>query len=199
MRARLVARVIREHRFGVLILALVVLANIVIAALVVYPMSASVQTGEQQRATTERALRAAEREFAAASAMVAGRTRAADDLKRFYTTVLPTDLAGARRATYLKLTQLARVAELKAQRRVEAVHEPKQFELDAGVTLARLSISMILKGEYESVRQFLRDIEAAKEFIVIDNVGLVEGTDAGSALLLTVELSTYYRMANHGS
>ena len=199
MTGGIVGRVVREKRVTVLILALALVVNFAVAAFVVYPMSASVQSGERRRGIAEQALRSAEREFAAANAAVTSRTRATDDLRRFYTTVLPTDLAGARRATYLKLTQLARASELKAQRRIEEVHEPRKYEVDAGITLTRLAISMVLKGEYESVRQFLRDIEEASEFIVIDNVALAEGTEPGSALVLTVELSTYYRMASHGS
>ena len=54
---------------------------------------------------------------------------------------------------------------------------------------------MVLEGDYEGVRQFLRDVEASDGFIVIDNIGLAEGTDRSSALVLTVELSTYYRAA----
>ncbi len=199
MTGALVGRVVREKRGTVLLLALVLLANLAIGALVVYPMSASVQTGERQSQIAEQALRSAEHEFAAASATMTGRTRAIDDLRRFYSTVLPTGLAGARRATYLRLTQLARDSELKAQRRLEEVHEPRQYEVEAGITLTRLGISMVLQGQYESVRQFLRDIEAASEFIVIDNVALAEGSEPGSALVLTVELSTYYRMTSHGS
>lgn len=198
MTAGLLARVVRENRVAVLILALALVANVAVAALVVYPMSASVQSGEQQRAIAEQALQTAQHEYAAASAAVSGRTRAADDLKRFYTAVLPTDLAAARKATYLKLTQLARVAELKAQRRTEEVREPRRYDIESGAALTRLSISMVLKGQYESVRQFLRDIEAASDFIVIDNVALAEGTEVGSPLVLTVELSTYFRMTNHG-
>jgi hypothetical protein len=194
----LVRRVVREKRAVMLVLSLALLANLGAAAIVVYPMSVSVRTGERQAEVATQALRAAEREFAAANATMTGRTRATDDLTRFYTKVLPVDLAGARRATYLILTQLARDAELKAQRRTEEIHEPRQTEGDGGITLMRLGISMVLSGEYESVRQFLRDIEAAAEFIVIDNVALTEGSEPGSALVLTVELSTYYRRASDG-
>jgi Tfp pilus assembly protein PilO len=199
MTGGLVGRVVREKRAVMLVLAFVVLANLAIAVLVVYPMSASVQTAERQAEVAAQALRAAEREFAAATATMTGRTRATDDLRKLYTKLLPMDLAGARRATYLKLTQLARGAQLMAQRRSEEVHEPRQSDVGAGTTLTRLGISMVLKGDYESVRQFLRDIETASEFIVIDNVALAEGTEPGSALMLTVELSTYFRTASHGS
>jgi len=199
MTGGLPGRVVREKRVVMLVVGLALVANLAVATLVVYPMSALVEAGEQQAQIGAQALRAAEQEFAAANATMAGRTRATDDLRRFYTTLLPTDLAGARRATYLKLTQLARDAQLKMQRRAEEVFEPRQYEVDTGITLTRLGISMVLKGDYESVRQFLRDMEAAAEFIVVDNVALAEGTEPGSALVLTVELSTYYRMASHGS
>jgi Tfp pilus assembly protein PilO len=58
---------------------------------------------------------------------------------------------------------------------------------------------MVLEGDYEGVRQFLRDVEASDGFIVIDNIGLAEGADRTSTLVLTVELSTYYRAADSGS
>ena len=48
------------------------------------------------------------------------------------------------------------------------------------------------------VKKFLRDIEASSEFIVIDNVALAEGNEPGGALVLTVELSTYFRAPGHG-
>ena len=57
---------------------------------------------------------------------------------------------------------------------------------------------MVLKGHYESVRQFIRDIEASDRFIIIDNVGITEGAEAGQPLVLTVALSTYYRTAGRG-
>jgi hypothetical protein len=191
-------RVVKEHAAVTLIVAVALLANLAVAALVVYPMAASVQAGERRADLATQALRAAEGEFAAATATMTARTRAGDALTRFYTAVLPTDLAAARRATYMTLTQMARGAELMAQRRTEDVFAPRPADVEAGITLTRLGISMVLRGQYESVRQFVRDIEAASQFIVIDNVALAEGADAGSALVMTVELSTYFKMASHG-
>ena len=104
-------------------------------------------------------------------------------------------MAGARRATYLHLAQLARDAGLEYQRRLEESSEPRAGDGDAAPSLARFDITMVLEGDYEGVRQFLRDVEASDGFIVIDNIGLAEGTDRSSALVLTVELSTYYRAA----
>jgi Tfp pilus assembly protein PilO len=118
-------------------------------------------------------------------------------LQRFYREILPLDLPGARRATYVLLARLARDAELQYQRRMEDTEVPRAGEQSGLTTLARFAITMVLKGEYESVRQFIRDIEASDAFIVIDNVALAEGTEPGSSLTLTVELSTYFLPNGH--
>ena len=114
-------------------------------------------------------------------------------MRTFYASVLPADLAGARRATYLHLSTLARDADLTYQRRMEEPREPKQNGQGPTSTLTRFDISMVLRGEYDSVRQFIRDVEASEGFIIIDNVALREGSEPGSALVLTVDLSTYFR------
>lgn len=108
-------------------------------------------------------------------------------------------MAGARRSTYVHLAQLAKDAELQYQRRQEEPREPKATEQNGPVSrLTRFDITMVLKGHYESVRQFIRDVEASDRFIVIDNVGISEGADTGQPLVLTVELSTFYRTSGRG-
>jgi hypothetical protein len=42
------------------------------------------------------------------------------------------------------------------------------------------------------MRAFLHELEAAPEFVVIDNIELGQGADGG-ALGVTLHLSTYYR------
>jgi hypothetical protein len=61
-------------------------------------------------------------------------------------------------------------------------------------SLTRLRITMQLSGTYAEIRSFLHQLETAPEFVVVDNVELAEGADAG-ALTVTLELSTYYRGA----
>lgn len=193
MNLALAARVLREKRAVILPLGIALLGNLAIGALVVYPLHARVRAAEGQEGVSTQSLAAAGREFVAAQATLTGMSLAEKDLKRFYAEVLPVDLAGARRATYVLLAQLARDADLQYQRRSEQTRELKRGEASTTSDLTRFEIAMVLKGEYESIRQFLRDIEASKAFIVIDNVGLAEGTEPGSPLVLTVELSTYYR------
>jgi len=196
----LLTRAIREKGTVLIVLGAVIAINAAVAGLVVSPMAARVASGEQSAAIAAQALKAAERDLAAATATLAGRTRADQDLVRFYTSILPVDLAGARRATYLVLSQIARDAQLQIQRRTEAVEPPRtRGPREIEPALTRLGITMVLKGDYESVRQFLRDVEASRSFIVIDNVAVTEGTDSGTALVLTVELSTYFRTVSHGT
>ena len=192
-------RVFLERRVIILPLAVALLANAAIFALVVYPSSGRVARAEQQEQAALQELAAAQREFGAATRTQRDKARAEQDLQTFYTDILPADMAGARRATYLHLSRLARDSGLQYQRRLEESREPKADDRDAATTLARLDITMVLEGDYEGVRQFLRDVEASDGFIVIDNIGLAEGADRSANLVLTVKLSTYYRVATRGS
>ena len=195
----LARRVLREKRAVILPLAVVLALNLIIGILVVLPMSERVAEAEARQTVAIQELGAAQRELAAATATLGDKSRAEVDLKTFYADVLPPDMAGARRSTYVHLAQLAKDAELQYQRRQEEPREPKATDQNGPVSrLTRFDITMVLKGHYESVRQFIRDVEASDRFIVIDNVGISEGAETGQPLVLTVELSTYYRTAGRG-
>ncbi|MGE5198186.1 MAG: GspMb/PilO family protein [Rhodospirillaceae bacterium] len=192
-------RVFLEWRAVILALAVALLVNAVIFGLVVYPSSGRVARAEEQEQTALLDLATAQREYAAAVRTQRDKTRAEADLEKFYNEVLPAGMAGARRTTYLHLAQLAQQAGLQYQRRLEESREPKAGGQNEASSLARFDITMVLEGDYEGVRQFLRDVEASDGFIVIDNIGLAEGPDRTSNLVLTVQLSTYYRAATRGS
>lgn len=196
---RSLVRVLRDRQAVVLPLGVALVVNVAIGALVVFPSSERVTRSEQQALVALQELGSAQREYAAATRTMRDKTRAEQDLRKFYAEVLPADLAGARRTTYVRLAQLARDAGLRYQRRLEESREPRQGDRGPASMLARFDITMELKGDYEGVRQFLRDVEASDGFIVIDNVGIAAGTEPGADLVLTVELSTYYRTAAHGS
>jgi Tfp pilus assembly protein PilO len=188
-------RLFLERRLIILPIAVALVANIAIAAFVVYPSSDRVARAEERERAALQDLVSAQKEFTAANRTQHDKSRAEQDLRRFYTEILPSDLSGARRATYVQLAQLARDAGLTYQRRIEEPREPKPGEQDASSTLARFNITMMFKGDYEGVRQFIRDVEGSDSFIVIDNVGLAQGPERSSDLVLTVQLSTYYRTA----
>jgi hypothetical protein len=43
------------------------------------------------------------------------------------------------------------------------------------------------------MRDFIYQLETAPEFVVIDNVQLAEGADRDGSLVVTLDLSTYFR------
>jgi Tfp pilus assembly protein PilO len=182
----LVRRVAAEHRRVLLGLGGALIVNVSVYALVVSPLSDQVANVEQREQAAERALTEARAEFARANGTLTGKDRASAELTTFYTTVLPPDLSGARRTTQLRLQQLARQVGLTFERDTYQPVEARDS------TLTRLRISMVLSGSYADVRDFIHQLEIAKEFVVIDNVELAEGTD-GEALAVTLELSTYFR------
>ena len=73
--------------------------------------------------------------------------------------------------------------------------ERRRYEpvVERGSNLTRLKVTMDLEGSYADIRDFIYGIESSPEFVVIDDVGLREGAQAGNALGLTMQLSTYFR------
>lgn len=183
----LLRRAAAEHRRLIVILAVAFAVNALVYALAVYPLSQRVANVEQQDQAAEQALAQAKMDHAQASGTLTGKARATTELATFYRDVLPQDLAGARRLTYLRLARLARASNLQYER---ASYDPS-VETDS--TLTRLQIQMVLSGSYADMRDFIYQLETAPEFVVIDNVQLAEGGDGNGSLVVTLDLSTYYR------
>jgi Tfp pilus assembly protein PilO len=185
----LLRRAVSEHRRLVLILGVALLVNTILYVVVVYPLSQRVANIEQRNQAAERALAQARMEHAQATGTLTGKARASAELTTFYQDVLPKDLAGARRLTYLRLARLAREANLEYDR---SSYEPV---VDTNSTLTRLQIQMVLSGTYAEMRDFIYQLETASEFVVIDNVVLAEGSEESGSLVVTLDLSTYFRGA----
>src|SRR5262245_36013429 len=181
----LLRRVLREHRRVVIPLAIALVINLVLYVVVVYPLAQRVANIEQRDRDAENRLKAAQGEHGQATGALTGKDRAAAELATFYKDVLPSNLAGARRLTHLRLAQLARESNLNFLR---ATYEPV---LERDRTLTRLKIEMQLSGSYTDMRTFIHQLEIAPEFVVIDNLALGEGAEGGP-LSVTVHLSTYY-------
>jgi Type II secretion system (T2SS), protein M subtype b len=64
--------------------------------------------------------------------------------------------------------------------------------------LGRLRTQMVLEGGYQSVRQFLYELETTPEFIIVDDVSLGQA-ESNRPVTLTVEVSTYYRLDRNGT
>jgi Tfp pilus assembly protein PilO len=184
----LVRRAASEHRRLLIALVVAVVVNVILYVAVVSPLADRVANVAESERTAEQALTQARTQHAEASGILTGKSSASAELTTFYTEVLPRDLAGARRLTYLRLAQLAREADLDYRR---ATYAPVA---ESGSTLTRLQIQLILEGTYADMRAFIYQLETSPEFVVIDNLQLAEGAaDENGSLVVTVDLSTYFR------
>jgi type IV pilus assembly protein PilO len=186
-------RVLAEHRRFIVVLAVALAANVGVYAGLIYPLAARVADADNRAERAARALRDARREFDAAKAVATSRGRAEAELYTFYHDVLPADLDAAHRLTYLDLAQRARQNNLRVTRRTASE------DLKRGSGFGRLNIAFVLEGQYEDIRRFIYGIETAPGFLVIDDMAISQGRDAQRSLVLTLQLSTYYRVANDAS
>ena len=185
-------RVFTEKRTVVVPLAIAALANVLVYALVVYPLRQKSLGAADRAKNAAVTLKAAEQDFASARELVAGKSRAEQELSTFYGKVLPADQLAALRLTYGPLPALARKANVKVISRRWAPEVPKK---DARV--ARLVVHVSLEDDYEAFRQFSYALETAPEFGVVDDV-TISFVDPAKPLIFTLELSTYYPLGASG-
>jgi len=190
----LLRRIISEKRGAIVPLALALLVNIGVYVLVVHPLGVKSETSADRAAAAARARQTAEREMSAAEGLVSGKVTADQELATFYDKVLPSTLDDARRMTYARLPALAR----KANMRLLSRQAGADAESERVAHLGRLRTQMVLEGGYESVRQFLYELETTPEFIIVDDVSLGQA-ESNKPVTLTVELSTYYRLDRNGT
>jgi hypothetical protein len=183
----LARRVFAENRKPIVWLAAGLVVNVLVYAFGIYPLAQRVANVTERNATAAKALAAARLENEQASGALTGKDQAVTKLGKFYTEVLPRDLASARQLTHLRLAQLARMHNLRYGR---AQSEPV---LAKDSKLTQLKVEMSLGGSYAGVRGFLHSLETAPQFVVIDNVVLAESGDSDDRVELTLALSTYYR------
>jgi len=186
-------RIIAENRLTVMTLSLALLANLLAYVLIVRPLEAK-STGASDRAgAAENSLRAAEGEMAQSEGLLKGKANADQELDAFYKKVLPSDMTAARRMTYASLPALAKKAGVRYEARTTSIEA-----VDREGHLEKMSIRMILEGDYASLRQFIYALEVAPEFVIIDDVTLVQA-NGNDPLRLTIDLSTYYRLPPNAS
>ena len=178
-------------RRKVLVALALAIGNIVLFLAVVRPLAASSRGADARASAAAGALEEAEREDAAARALVAARQQTRQEIEVFYRTIVPDSLATARRLTYTSIPALAEQSRVHYDRRRFEV-----FPATAEKPLGQLTVRMELQGEYESVRRFIDRIERSSDFVIIDDVVLAE-RDEAQPLTLTMTLSTYYRSAEH--
>ena len=190
----LARRIIAEKRGLIVPLTIALLINVAVYALVVYPLGVKSASSVDRAAAAAEARQSAERDLAAADALVSGKAKADQELNTFYKKVLPANLDEARRMTLSRLPALAKKANMRfTQSRTEVDSNQEKTS-----QLGRLKTRMELDGSYENVRQFLYELETAPEFIIVDDVALGQ-SETDKPVLLSLELSTYYRQGRNGS
>lgn len=188
-----VRRVLAEKRTLIVPVAIALLVNVALYAIVVYPLSKKVGGDEQEAESAATALNAARRDFAAARATVAGKGQADQELRTFYREVLPPDVSGARRITFLRIEQLAQKCNLRVER-VTSLPKPQSDS-----NLVKFIYKASLSGEYRNIRRFIHELETAPEFLVLENVDLRQSEVENRALNVEMEIATYYRAGANGN
>ena len=159
-----------KRRLIVPLIALAIVANVLLYAVVVFPLGRQVASAEDEAG----AARAARPRAAGLPAGQGDRLRASSRRTRrcrssTRTSCRPTPSA-ARTLTYTRLAQLAKQAN------VELEHGTNAVEHEKGSQLSKLTTTYTLTGDYRDVRRFIYSLETAPEFIVLENVAL---TSAG--------------------
>lgn len=181
-------RVLREHRRLLVPLAVLLVVNVIAYVFFVNPLARSVSNIESREQAAARELASAQQEHRQAAGTLGGKDRAAMELQRFYTEVLPANLPEARNLTFRTLPQLANQFDVLVDRRTMTQPRPERDR-----DLVRLQSRVELAGRYGDLRSFLHELESWSEFVVIDNITLSEEDEDTGLLQLELELSTYYR------
>jgi Tfp pilus assembly protein PilO len=184
-------RVMAEKRRLIVPLALAAIANVLLYAVVVFPLGHQVKSAEADARVQREELNRARLDYQSAKATVTGKQQADAALQKFYKDVLPSDQGIARRLTYTRLDQLAKQANVKLEHGTNLVKQEK------GSKLSKLTTSYTLTGDYRDVRRFIYSLETAPEFIVLENVGLSAATGdqqpQNRSLAMNLEIATYFR------
>ena len=190
----LLRRILLEKRAVIIPVVLCLLVNLGVYVLVVYPLGVKSAGTIDRAIAAERSAEAAARDLEAARMQATGKVRAEEALATFYDKVLPANQYEAVKETFAPLPAIAKEANVRV---VERRWEPDQTLLKNS-RVGRLQIHMGMQGDYQSVRQFIYQVERATGFIIIENLTLAQ-TDQTKPLTLTLDLSAYYRVKGNGS
>jgi hypothetical protein len=186
-------RILAEKRAVIIPLLLGVIGNVAAYALWVYPLGVKSEGAADRAAAATQALQAAERDYAAARELVAGKSRAEQELATFYDKVLPADMGSALRLTYATLPAMARRTNVRLVGRRFDPDPPKK-----NARLGVLKAHMQWLCDYESFRRFMYEVESAPAFVIVDEVSIAQ-TEAGKPLTVSLTISTYYRLGANGN
>lgn len=164
-----------------------VILNAALFVAIVYPLSLKVANGERDAAAAASARAAANADYEAARATIAGKASADSELKKFYSAVLPPDLSAGRRLLFGKIESVAAATNVRV---VVLNQDPGQ---ERGSELGKLTATATLVGDYRNIRSFIHQIETAPDFLVLEHVALSQGSEREQGLNVTVKVATYFR------
>ncbi len=179
-------RILQEKRGLLTVVAVILAIDIGLYAFAVYPWSNKVAQSEIRMAAAGGQLTDVTGAYAEASQTSSSKAIADSQLERFYSGVLPPDLAAARSLLSPYLDNLAADSNLVLERRTSVA------EKERNSPLASLRTIMVLAGEYEDIREFIYELETAPEFILIESVVLGQANSSDDELVLTLGVATYY-------
>jgi len=187
---RLWSRVYAERRAVVLPVLVLLVGNLAVLALGIWPLQRSVKAAEDEEYQALLDLEQARREDRDARMAETRKTEVDVELKKFYTEILPKDLASAQVATQLWLTRVAKQNGVVFQQGTHRHAEVRDSQLIKVTSEANLT------GTYRDIRRFLFAVESAPEFVIIEEVQLGD-TGAGSAQNPTGELEIAIKAATY--
>jgi Tfp pilus assembly protein PilO len=173
-------------------LAVAIIANVVLYAVVVFPLEHQILSTEQEERVAREELVKARQDDNNAKATVTGKQQADVALQKFYKDVLPADQSAALRVTFTRLSELAKAANVKLDHGTnEVVHEK-------GSALEKLITHYTLTGDYRDVRKFVYSLETASEFVVLENISLSSSSEAqvNKSVSMNLQIATYFRSGN---
>ncbi|MPZ21200.1 MAG: hypothetical protein GEV06_25375 [Luteitalea sp.] len=188
----LARRIFEEHRRFILPLAILLAVDLLLLVLVLFPLASRVRAAEARAVEASSRVAAARAQERLAKNTLAGKTRAAEELERFYTKVLPADGSEARRITYLRLAAMASESNLRPDRRSFSQEDERRGSLE------QLDLTIVVEGDYQNIRRFIYALETAPEFVVIRDVALSQRDEPSASLAVTLALSTFYQ-TRHGT
>lgn len=185
---KLVGRIFAERRAVVVPLALFLLANIGVLLGVVWPMQRAVNGADEARYQATVSLADARKFETEWKAKRNSKDRADQELRKFYSEILPTNFGTARAVANFFLQRVATESKLVLR---SGQWEPEPLK---DSHLMRVSGTVTLVGDYANIRRFLYEVETAQEFVVIERVELSEAnsTQNDNRLELTLTVATYY-------
>lgn len=68
-------------------------------------------------------------------------------------------------------------------------HEPA----DRSGEMVRFAATFPLRGSYEALRAFIRDVEHSRNFLIVDSIDLTDAREGGALLALNINVSTIFR------